>query len=55
MHKMHFQVNSPYYDLLDSKKKVYGHKYDAKNTRANHRASPGNTSMFSQTKKHFKT
>lgn len=33
-YKISYQVNSPYVELLESKKKVYGHRYDHKANRS---------------------
>lgn len=45
------QVYSPYIQLLEAKKKVFGYKYDLiKNEKHNKKISPGNTANFSATK-----
>ena len=51
-YKISYQVNSPYVELLESKKKVYGHRYEGKANRSftNYvKPSPVSiTSMFNQ-------
>lgn len=53
--QMQYQSASPYVELLESKKKVYGRKYDSKSMKANWRSSPGATSLFSHNKRPYQT
>lgn len=62
-YKISYQVNSPYVELLESKKKVYGHKFEHKanksftNSGPSYvKASPASiTSMFPQGSKSIKS
>ena len=62
-YKISYQVNSPYVELLESKKKVYGHRFEQKANRSFNnsgpsyiKASPASiTSMFPQGSKSIKS
>ena len=62
-YKISYQVNSPYVELLESKKKVYGHRFDQKANRSFNnsgpsyiKASPASiSSMFPQGSKSIKS
>lgn len=58
-HKIQYQVTSPYIELLESKKKNYGYRYDMKNNRSfNNYAKPSPasiSSIFAQGPKPFKS
>jgi hypothetical protein len=57
--KSQYQPNSPYIELLDNKRAVYGYRYDTKNVRSftNYvKPSPASiSSMFYQKAKPFKS